>query len=42
MIPKLEESFVALEAGVERVHLIDRGIAQAVTQPGSVGTVLVR
>jgi acetylglutamate kinase len=42
MLPKLDESFVALEAGVERVHLIDRGIAQAVREPGSVGTVLVR
>jgi acetylglutamate kinase len=42
MIPKLEESFVALEAGVQRVHLIERGIARAVTQPGSTGTVIER
>lgn len=42
MIPKLEESFVALERGVERVHLLDGAIARAVGDPGSVGTVLVR
>jgi acetylglutamate kinase len=42
MIPKLEESFVALERGVDRVHLVDSGIARAVAEPGSVGTVLRR
>lgn len=42
MIPKLEESFVALDGGVERVHLLDAGIARAVAEPGSVGTVLRR
>jgi acetylglutamate kinase len=42
MLPKLEESFVALERGVERVHLVNRAIARAVAQPGSVGTVLRR
>lgn len=41
MIPKLEESFVALEAGVPRVHLLNGGLAQAAGQPGSVGTLLV-
>jgi acetylglutamate kinase len=42
MIPKLEESFVALESGVERVHLIERGIASTIRDPGSTGTVLER
>jgi acetylglutamate kinase len=42
MIPKLEESFVALEAGVQRVHLIERGIASAVSLPGSTGSVIER
>lgn len=41
MIPKLEESFVALESGVARVHLIDSEIARSVRDPGSVGTVLL-
>ena len=41
MIPKLEESFVALAAGVPRVHLLDRGLAAAADNPGSVGTLLV-
>jgi acetylglutamate kinase len=41
MIPKLEESFVALEGGVQRVHLLDRGIAQAIERPGSTGTLLL-
>ncbi len=40
MIPKLEESFVALEAGVPRVHLLNRGLAEAAASPGSVGTLL--
>lgn len=42
MIPKLEESFVALQAGVPRVHLLDRGLAAELDSPGSVGTVLTR
>jgi acetylglutamate kinase len=42
MIPKLEESFVALEAGVARVHLLNHGLASAVAAPGSVGTLLTR
>lgn len=41
MIPKLEESFVALEAGVPRVHLLSAGLAAARSEPGSVGTLLV-
>jgi acetylglutamate kinase len=41
MIPKLEESFVALEAGVPRVHLLNGGLARAANEPGSVGTLLV-
>ena len=42
MIPKLEESFVALEAGVPRVHLLNRNLAAAAAEPGSVGTLLIR
>ncbi len=42
MIPKLEESFVALEAGVARVHLLNGALAHAAGKPGSVGTLLVR
>jgi acetylglutamate kinase len=41
MIPKLEESFVALEAGVPRVHLLKGELARAAKEPGSVGTLLV-
>jgi acetylglutamate kinase len=41
MIPKLEESFVALESGVARVHLLNRDLARAAASPGSVGTLLV-
>lgn len=41
MIPKLEESFVALEAGVPRVHLLNGELARAAKEPGSVGTLLV-
>lgn len=41
MIPKLEESFVALGAGVPRVHLLNHGLAEAAASPGSVGTLLV-
>ncbi len=42
MIPKLEESFVALESGVARVHLLNRDLARAAATPGSVGTLLVK
>jgi acetylglutamate kinase len=45
MIPKLEESFAALEHGVRAVHIVgrlERGeLAREVSDPGSVGTVLV-
>jgi len=45
MIPKLEESFAAIEEGVRAVHIVGRvargDLARAVTSPGSVGTVLV-
>lgn len=45
MIPKLEESFAAIAQGVRAVHVVgklSRGdLARAVTEPGSVGTVLV-
>jgi acetylglutamate kinase len=45
MIPKLEESFDALRAGVGAVHILsaqtERGLLAEVEQPGSVGTVLV-
>lgn len=45
MIPKLEESFAALEAGVRAVHIVGKvaegDLARAITAPGSVGTVLV-
>jgi acetylglutamate kinase len=45
MIPKLEESFAAIEEGVRAVHIvgrIERGdLARAVREPGSIGTVLV-
>jgi acetylglutamate kinase len=43
MIPKLEEAFAPLEAGVGAVHIVGPGeIATSLAQPGSVGTVLVR
>jgi acetylglutamate kinase len=46
MIPKLEESFAALEEGVRAVHIVgrlERGqLAREVAEPGSVGTVLVK
>jgi acetylglutamate kinase len=45
MIPKLEESFAAIEHGVRAVHIVgrlERGeLAREVSDPGSVGTVLV-
>lgn len=45
MIPKLEESFAAIAEGVRAVHVVGRlergDLARAVTEPGSVGTVLV-
>jgi acetylglutamate kinase len=42
MIPKLEEAFAPLEAGVAAVHIVGPGeIAASLAQPGSVGTLLV-
>ena len=46
MIPKLEESFAALEQGVRRIHIIGKvgkgDLVREAEAPGSVGTVLVR
>jgi len=42
MIPKLEEAFAPLEAGVGAVHIIGpHEIAPALANPGSVGTLLL-
>ena len=42
MIPKLEEAFAPLEAGVARVQIVAPGeLAAAVRDPGSAGTLLV-
>ena len=41
MIPKLEESLAALEAGAARICIVDRDLARALREPGAVGTVLV-
>ena len=42
MIPKLEEAFAPLEAGVARVQIVAASeIAAAVREPGSVGTLLL-
>lgn len=41
MIPKLEESFAALEAGARAIFIVAGEIARAIRDPGSVGTVLV-
>jgi acetylglutamate kinase len=42
MIPKLEEAFAPLEAGVAAVHIVGPGeIARSLEAPGSVGTLLV-
>ncbi|HEY2730605.1 MAG TPA: acetylglutamate kinase [Polyangia bacterium] len=42
MIPKLEEAFASLEAGVAAVHIVGAGeIAASLGEPGSVGTLLV-
>jgi acetylglutamate kinase len=42
MIPKLEEAFAPLEAGVAAVHIVGAGeIAATLADPGSVGTLLV-
>ncbi len=45
MIPKLEESFAALEEGVKRIHIVGRlgpgDLAREAAEPGSIGTVLV-
>jgi acetylglutamate kinase len=44
MIPKLEESFAAIQEGVRAVHVVGRlargELAREVAEPGSVGTVL--
>ncbi|WXB00340.1 acetylglutamate kinase [Pendulispora brunnea] len=45
MIPKLDESFAAIAAGVRAVHIVGRlqpgDLAREAADPGSVGTVLV-
>lgn len=45
MIPKLEESFAAIREGVRAVHIVGRlgrgDLVRALTEPGSVGTMLV-
>lgn len=45
MVPKMEESFAALAAGVRAVYVLGRlgpgDLLRATTEPGSVGTVLV-
>jgi len=45
MIPKLEESFAAIAEGVRSVYIVGKlapgDLARAVSEPGSVGTVLV-
>jgi acetylglutamate kinase len=41
MIPKLEEAFTSLEAGVGQVHIVGAGeIVRTLEEPGSVGTLL--
>ena len=46
MIPKLEESFAALEQGVRRIHILGKirtgDLVREAEAPGSVGTVLVK
>jgi acetylglutamate kinase len=46
MIPKIEEAFAAIKAGVGRVHIVgclgQGDLARELADPGSVGTVLVR
>jgi acetylglutamate kinase len=45
MIPKLEESFAAISAGVQAVMIVGRvargDVARAIAEPGAIGTVLV-
>ncbi len=45
MIPKLEECFATLEAGIHAVHILGRvgpgDLAREAREPGSVGTVLI-
>jgi len=41
MIPKLEESWAALALGARAIYIVDGQVEQAVSHPGSVGTVLV-
>ena len=40
MIPKLQEAFDAIHAGVARVHIVGSEIARSLDAPGSVGTTL--
>jgi acetylglutamate kinase len=46
MIPKLEESFAAIESGVSSIYVVGRlargELVRSVREPGSVGTVLTR
>lgn len=41
MVAKLDESLSAIEAGVKSIYILKDHIAQALEEPGSVGTVLV-
>jgi acetylglutamate kinase len=41
MIPKLEESFAALELGARAIYIVAGDVARSLAAPGSVGTVLV-
>ena len=42
MIPKLTESFAALEEGVRSILIVSGDLARAVREPGSAGTILRR
>lgn len=46
MIPKLEESFLAIERGVDQIHVLggitDGDLVRALETPGAVGTALLR
>jgi acetylglutamate kinase len=41
MIPKLEDSFAALALGARAIYILDGKIEKALTEPGSVGTILL-
>ena len=45
MIPKLEESFLAIERGVGRIHVVgalgDGDLVRALNEPGAIGTTLL-